>query len=179
MRRRRGIPLTLAIVFMEIGWRAGMPLQGVGFPGHFLMRLSGEPGDLLLDPFRGARSVHEDDCRRMLLESTGGRVPFEPGHTASVGKRAMVLRLLHNLKGAWLRAGDDVQALSAVDRLLVLRPGDPDELRDRGLLLYRLHRYGLALEVLGAYLSATPDSPGHAAIEGHVARLMKLAADMN
>jgi len=179
MQRRRGVPLTLSIVFMEIGWRTGMPFEGVGFPGHFLVRLSGEPGDLLLDPYREGRSVHEDDCRRMLLEVSGGRLPFTPGLTASVGKRDMVLRLLHNLKGAWLRVGDDAQALAAVERLLVMRPGDAGETRDRGLLLYRLQRYGLAMEALRDYLRRAPDAEDRDSVAAHLERVMRLAAEMN
>lgn len=179
MRRRRGVPLTLAIVLMEIGWRAGMPFEGVGFPGHFLVRLSGEPADLLLDPFRHARSVHESDCRRMLHEITGGRVAFDRGLTASVGKRDMVLRLLQNLKGAWLRARDDRQALAAVERILVLRPDDAGEIRDRGLLLYRLQRYGGALVALEDYLARAPQAHDRAAIASHLERLLRLAAEMN
>ena len=66
MERRRGVPLTLAIVMMELGWRVGIPFEGVGFPGHFLVRLTGEPKDLLLDPYKRGMSVHEEDCRQML-----------------------------------------------------------------------------------------------------------------
>ena len=132
MSRRLGIPLTLSILFMELGWRIGIPFEGVAFPGHFLVRLPGEPRDLLLDPYKRGMMVHEEDCRQMLLESTGGKVSYDPTLTASVGKRDMVARLLHNLKGAYLRTGDDAQALAAVERLLVLSPDDPEEVRDRG-----------------------------------------------
>src|SRR5204863_6158391 len=127
LRRRLGIPLTLGIVMLELGWRIGIPFEGVGFPGHFLVRLTGEERDLLLDPFRRGMSVNEEDCKRMLQEATGGKLEFEPDLLVSVGKRAMLMRLLTNLKGAYLRAGKDEQALAAVDRLLVLDPEDVDE----------------------------------------------------
>lgn len=158
MVRRTGIPLTLAIVFMELGWRIGLALEGVSFPGHFLVRLAGEPGDLLLDPFSHGTSVHEDDCRRMLADSTGGRVAFDPAMTRSVSRRDVIARLLYNLKVALLRAGDAERALSAIERLLIVVPGSPPELRDRGLLLYRLDRYAAALESLRAYCEARPDA---------------------
>ncbi len=179
LKRRRGIPLTLAIVMLEVSWRVGLPMEGVGFPAHFLVRLTGEPRDLLLDPFRGGRSVHEEDCQRMLRESTGGRIEFEAGLIASVGKRDIIQRLLRNLKGAYVRAGDDERALSAVDRLLLLEPGDPDEVRDRGLLLFRLGRWNAALECLTSYLKRARGAPDYTEIRSHAAALRQLLASLN
>ena len=179
MKRRLGVPLTLAIVFMELGWRIGIPFQGVAFPGHFLVRLPGEPRDLLIDPFKRGMMVHEEDCRQMLLESTGGRMDYDPSLTASVGKRDMIARLLHNLKGAYLRAGDDAMALAAVERLLVLAPDDSEEIRDRGLLQFRLQQYGRALDSLSAYLEAAAGAPDSKTIEGHVRALRGLLASLN
>jgi len=179
LRRRRGIPLTLGIVMLEVSWRVGLPMEGVGFPAHFLVRLTGEPRDLLLDPYRGGRSVHEEDCQRMLRESTGGRVEFEAGLLASVGKRDMIRRLLRNLKGAYLRAGDDERALAAVDRLLLLTPDDVDEVRDRGLLLFRLGRWSTALECLTAYLEKAPGAADRAEIQSHAVALRQLLASLN
>jgi len=176
MSRRLGIPLTLSIVFMEIGWRLGIPFEGVGFPGHFLVRLTGEPGDLLLDPYDHGVSVHEEDCRRMIELTTGGTVPFDPSMIRSLGKRDMVARLLFNLKVACLKAGDDKGALSAVERLLLLHPNDPPELRDRGLLLYRMDRYRDAREGLRAYLRSRPQALDREVIERHLAALDMMLA---
>jgi regulator of sirC expression with transglutaminase-like and TPR domain len=179
LRRRRGIPLTLAIVMMELGWRVGMPLEGVGFPGHFLVRLSGEPRDLLLDPYRDGMTVHEEDCRRMLQETAGGKLEFEENLVASVSKRDMIRRLLRNLKGAYLRLGDHEGALAAVDRLLLVTPDDPGEVRDRGLLLHRLGRWSAALESLTTYLRRTPGAADRPEMESHVRVLRFLLASLN
>ena len=179
LRRRRGIPITLAIVMLELGWRVGIPLEGVGFPAHFMVRLTGEPKDLILDPYRRGMSVHEEDCRQILQEATGGRVDFDHELLASVGKREMILRLLHNLKGAYLRANDDEHALAAVERLLVLAPEDAGELRDRGLLLYRLRRYQAALECLLAYLEREPAASDRDTVLKHVAGLRQRIAELN
>lgn len=178
-KRRLGIPLTLSIVFLEIGWRIGVPLEGVGFPGHFLVRLTGESHDLLLDPYRRGMTVNEEDARKLLHDTTGGKLTFKPGLLASVGKREMIARLLHNLKGAYLRSGLDELALAAVDRLLLLDPTDIGEVRDRGLLLYRLHQYGRALDCLNAYLKASPNSPDHGPMERHVESLRQILSTMN
>ena len=176
MSRRLGIPLTLAILFMEIGWRIGVPFEGVGFPGHFLVRLAGEPGDLLLDPYDHGASVHEEDCRRMIELTTGGTVPYDPSMIRSLGKRDMIARLLFNLKVACLKAGDDLGALSAVERLLLLHPDEPPELRDRGLLLYRMDRYREARVSLAAYLRARPDALDREVVERHLAALQMMLA---
>jgi regulator of sirC expression with transglutaminase-like and TPR domain len=179
LKRRLGIPLTLSIVFMELGWRVGIPFEGVGFPGHFLVRLTGEPRDLLLDPYKRGMSVHEEDCRHMLLETTGGKLQFDQRLLASVGKREMILRLLNNLKGAYLRSGQDELALAVVDRLLVLSPDDVEEVRDRGLLLFRLGRYSPALDCLNTYLEAAPGAPDRPTIERHALSLRQLLSSLN
>ena len=179
MGRRLGVPLTLSIIFLELGWRVGMPLEGVGFPGHFLVRLAGEPNDLLLDPYERGTSVHEEDCRRMLHDLSDGKLQLSDQHLASIGKRDMIARLLMNLKGAYLRVNDDEQALAAVDRLLLLRPDDLDEVRDRGLLLYRLQRYWAAFQALTGYLEARPDADDREAMESHVQNLRTLVATLN
>jgi regulator of sirC expression with transglutaminase-like and TPR domain len=179
MVRRRGIPLTLSILFLEMGWRIGIPLEGVGFPGRFLVRLTGEERDLLLDPFTRGMSVHEEDCRHILKEISGGRIEFQEGLLASVTKRDMIARLLLNLKGAYLRVHQDEQALSAVERLLVIHPEDAEEGRDRGLLLYRLQRYGPAFDALRAYLQARPEAPDRESIERHAHQLRQLIASLN
>jgi regulator of sirC expression with transglutaminase-like and TPR domain len=179
VQRRRGIPLTLGILMLELGWRVGMPLEGVGFPGHFLVRLTGEQSDLLLDPFSRGMIVREADCQRMLRDTTKGRVSYEPGMIASVRRRDMLLRLLNNLKNAYIRQGEDALALGVVEHLLVLTPGDLDEVRDRGLLLFRLQRYGQALECLGTYLDGRPAAPDRDVIEKHRAALRQLIASLN
>jgi len=179
VKNRRGVPLTLSIVFMEIGWRLGIPFEGVAFPGHFMVRLTGEPGDLILDPFEHGCSIHEEDCRRILQEVTGGALEFHEDLLASVSKHDMIRRLLHNLKGAYLRAGDDARALTAVERLLLIAPGDANEIRDAGLLLFRLQRYGRALDRLEEYLATLPTPTDSASVRQHIAELRQRLAELN
>jgi len=179
MSRRRGIPLTLGILFLELGWRIGMPIEGVGFPGHFLVRLTGEEEDLIIDPYRRGMMVHEEDRRRMLDELSGGRLEYDDALLAPANKHDMIARLLRNLKAAYLREQDDANALLAVERLLVMRPGDPEEIRDRGLLRYRMRRYGLSLDDLNDYLKRRADAPDQEQIEAHIAHLRQIVAAMN
>lgn len=179
MERRRGVPITLSIVFLELGWRIGIPFEGVGFPGHFLVRLAGEPGDLILDPFARGTSVQEDDCRKMLDRITGGRLEFDASMLASVSKREMITRLLRNLKAAYLREDRDEEALAAVERLLIIDPDDLEEIRDRGLLRYRLKHYGTALDDIRVYVRNRPDAPDREQMERHALNLRRLLANLN
>jgi regulator of sirC expression with transglutaminase-like and TPR domain len=179
MRRRMGIPLTLSIIFLSLGWRIGMPLEGVGFPGHFLVRLTGEERELLLDTFHKGMSVDHADCAQMLEQITKGQVPFDAAMLAPMTKRDMIARLLMNLKGAYLRQQQDEQALLAVERLLLIHPEDADQVRDRGLLLYRLRRYQQALDGLRAYLAARPDANDRETVEHHLVSLREILASMN
>ena len=176
--RRRGIPLTLSILFMELGWRVGIPFEGVGFPGRFLVRLAGEPGDLLLDPFQRGMSVHEEDCRRILQEVTGGKLEFREELLVSVSKRDMIARLLYNLKVACLKINDDERALSAIDRLLLLHPDDAVERRDRGLLHYKLDHYRPARADLRAYLKLRPDALDREVIDRHLSAIEMMLAGL-
>lgn len=176
MARRLGIPLTLAILFMELGWRIGMKFEGVGFPGHFLVRLAGEESDLLLDPFDQASPVLEDDCRRMIATSSGGTLKFEPDMVRSVSRRDILTRLLLNLKVACLRDSNPEGALAAIDKVLLMHPNSAPELRDRGLLLYQLDRYRLSLEALRDYLRARPDALDRDMALKHIATLQLMLA---
>lgn len=176
MDRRLGVPLTLGIVFLELGWRLGLDLHGVGFPTHFLVRLAGEAEDLLLDAFDRGASVHEEDCHRILQASSGGMLAYEKAMIRSIGRREMVGRLLHNLKVASLREGDVERALSATDRLLLVFPDAPPEVRDRGLLLYRLDRYREALAALERYLALRPDAVDRPQVEDRLGALRIMLA---
>jgi regulator of sirC expression with transglutaminase-like and TPR domain len=125
LERRTGIPITLSIVTIELGRRLGIPVVGVGMPGHFLVR-DGADDDAFADPFEG-RFLARDDCERLLSEVQPG-VAFDARHLAPVGTRTIVSRVLANLKGIHL-AHRDRRALALVLGLRVLVPGVPLEER--------------------------------------------------
>ena len=166
--RRMGIPLTLAIVMLELGHACGMPLHGVGFPGHFLVRLAGESEDLLLDPFDHAKTVTVHDCHVMLRASSSGEMAFDESFIRNVTAREMLWRLLQNLKLASLNNGDLATALACIERLLAMKPDAFIEVRDHGLMLYRLDKYRPALASLELYLKLWSDAPDRAAMERHM-----------
>jgi len=156
--RKRGIPLTLGILTLEVGWRLGLPLAGVNFPGHFLVRFEGESLRLLVDPFDGGRTLFEDEAQSLLDRAYGGMVRVRPEFLRTARRRDMLVRLLTNLKGIYLNVQDAPRALAAVERILVIHPMAQSEIRDRGTLLARLGRTEEALEQLEWYLGTAPDA---------------------
>lgn len=152
--QRLGIPITLAVVLIALGRRAGLLVEGIGFPGHFLVRIGGGSG-LYLDPFFQARalpmSALEDLAKRVLGE--GGKL--SPEHLAPVTTRAMVVRMLANLKDIHVNRRDHARALVVCDRLVDLG-GGVDVKRDRGLHAFALGAFATAAEDLAAYVAARP-----------------------
>lgn len=156
--RQVGIPLTLSIVTLEVGWRLGLPLEGVNFPAHFLVRYRGDAVPLLLDPFRGGEIRFQDQAQELLDHLYGGTVRMRPGFLERADSLDMLARLLGNLKAIYLNQRDDRRALSVVERLLLLRPHAPLEVRDLGILLARTGRLEEAVPHLEAYLAAMPEA---------------------
>ena len=169
--RGLGIPLTLGIVVLEVGWRLGLPLEGVSFPGHFLVRFKGEAIDLLIDPYDGGAVRFEDEAQELLDRVYGGMVRVSDSFLKVATKREMLVRLLMNMKSLYLNVGDHRRALAAVERVLLIRPITPQEIRDRGVILARLGRKQEALEQLEAYLNVAPEAADSQRILGMVEEL--------
>jgi len=169
--RGLGIPLTLGIVVLEVGWRLGLPLEGVNFPGHFLVRFKGNALELLLDPFDDGKLRFGDEAQELLDHVYGGMVRLQDAFLRRAGKRDMLARLMTNLKGVYVNVGDDRRALAAVERILLIHPTSRSDNRSRGLLLARLGRRGEAVEQLEAYLTLAPGASDAERIRGMVESL--------
>ena len=152
--RRRGIPITLSLVYLDVAARAGIPAQGISFPGHFLVRCGGEGqhDDLILDPFTGGIELSETDCRRILMNHMGDDAVFSAELLEPAPTRAIVERMLTNLKRLYVRQQAFADARRVTDLLLALDPGAAEERRDRGLLSFHLGDMGAALRDLEHYL---------------------------
>jgi regulator of sirC expression with transglutaminase-like and TPR domain len=155
--RRKGIPITLSLIYLEVGWRVGLPVAGVGMPGHFLVKLDTEAEPVLIDPFAGGAVLTIEDCQRRLNQLYGGAVRLQPDFLAAVSKRQILIRMLTNLKGVYLQRGDYDRALAAVDRVLLLAPNDVTQLRDRGLIHFQRLDYSGAAGDLQTYLQTRPE----------------------
>jgi regulator of sirC expression with transglutaminase-like and TPR domain len=154
--RRLGIPLTLSMVYLEVGWRLGLPLGGVNLPGHFLIRYEGEALRLLVDPFQAGLILFEDQAQDLLDRVYGGAVKLAPEHLRGATRKDMLVRMLANLKGIYLNARDDARALAASERILLIRPDAATERRDLGMILARMGRHEEAVAALESYLERAP-----------------------
>jgi regulator of sirC expression with transglutaminase-like and TPR domain len=157
--RRKGIPLTLGIVLLEVGWRLGLPLEGVNFPHHFLVRYSGDVLQMLIDPFDSGRVRFQDEAQSFLDRVYGGMVRVRSSYLEAASKRDMLVRLLTNLKSLYSNLGDNVRAVAAAERILLLRPDKHHEHRELGLLFARLGRPEEAAQHLRTFLDRQPGSP--------------------
>jgi regulator of sirC expression with transglutaminase-like and TPR domain len=154
--RRTGIPITLSVVYMEVGLRAGLHIDGVNFPGHFLVRLpEPEPrasGSLIIDPFHAGAMLSEHDCRMLLQKHVGSEVAFSKSLLAPATRPQIVVRMLLNLKRIYVHMRSFPQARDVTELLLAVTPSALSELRDRGLLAYHLNDITSALRDLQTYL---------------------------
>lgn len=173
LERRLGIPITLSLVFMEVGQRLGMQVQGVGMPGHFLVKYVDGQDEIVVDPFRKGIIMGADDCQEMLRRVTGGLIPITTGDLPVVGKKEMLNRMLNNLKTIYLVRKDYPRALAAVERMLLVNPKQPEELRDRGLIRYRVGELAEAIFDLETYLNGNPEAPDADAMERQVREMRR------
>jgi regulator of sirC expression with transglutaminase-like and TPR domain len=176
---RRGIPITLSVIYMEIGSRLGFPLEGVGFPGHFMVRHAAAGREILIDPFHGGEILLTEDCRARLAESCGDGMALEPRFFQTSGHRAILTRMLANLKHVYLQAQEFGRALRVIHRLAALAPQDPHHLRDRGLAHAGLGHHARAADDFEMYLQRSPDAADAAAIRRHIKSLRRLTAMLN
>lgn len=164
LERRVGIPISLSALYIAVGQRAGVALEGVGFPLHFLVRPQGVP-DAFIDPFDGGRLLTRRDCAALLDAMSGAQIPFDPRFLEPLPPTELIRRVLRNLKHAHLRRDQLHEAIACIDLLLALSPSHVDELRDRGLLHMSCNAWRLALDDLQAYLHLAPEAPDRLRVE--------------
>ena len=168
MTRKKGIPISLSLIYMEVARRVGLSLAGVGFPGHFLVKYDDGDVEILIDVFNGGEIRAREDLDRMLQQLYRGQVSYQPGFVAALGKRDILRRMLHNLKWIYLERGEPLKTLAVLDQLVILDPGSASEIRDRGLLYITLECYAQALEDLESYLRLTPGAEDAAMIKAQI-----------
>ncbi|MES2670389.1 MAG: SirB1 family protein [Pseudomonadota bacterium] len=166
LTRRLGNPISLAVIQMEVAQRLGVALDGVSFPGHFLVRLPVDDGVLVMDPFNRGRPLNADELRQRARPHFGEDVPDEAllQILDPAPPRAILVRMLRNLHGLYVESGDWGRAVRCSDRILRLAPDNADALRDRGLGYSELGYQAGAMRDLGRYLQAMPDADDAEAI---------------
>ena len=171
--RRTGIPITLALVYLEIAKRIDFPMVGVGMPGHFLMRPDFADSEIFVDAFHQGEILFPQDCETRLAQIYGKQVSLQPNFVAPVRPRRFLVRMLTNLKVIYLNQQHLYKAFCAVDRTLMVIPNLPMEVRDRGLLQFQLGQWQSALTDLENYLALLPQAEDAVAIGQLVAELKK------
>jgi regulator of sirC expression with transglutaminase-like and TPR domain len=179
--RRTGIPITLSVLYMELGRRVGLAVDGVSFPGHFLVRVQLRGGVIVLDPFAAGAPQSETELRarlkRVIPEGVADDVPvaelpldqfLEPA-----SKRQILMRLLRNLKAIYRDADKPERQLEVLNRMLAVTPEAAAELRDRGQVYQRLECWQAALKDLTEYLEREPDASD---VDDVRVRMMELRA---
>ncbi len=179
IERRKGIPITLSVLYLEIGRRLGLNLFGVSFPTHFLVKAVDERGELVIDPFYGGAILSLRDIRARLAQIYGQPVELVPAMLKPVGPRHILTRLLRNLKGIYMSGSDWDRALAALDRILLLDPRAVEELAERAALYEQLECFKAALEDYQCFLSLAPEHPGADGARESILRLVRQVALIN
>jgi len=185
--RRAGIPITLSVLYLELGWRIGLPLQGVSFPGHFLVQLPLRDGMLVLDPFSSGAALSADALRALLKRVVQGAGRSDDTIDAlplsaflePATKRDILARVLRNLRSIYREQTDTLRELEVLDRLVVVQPEDHAVLRDRGLAFYQLEAYRAALEDVSEYLACVPDASDARQLRALLVELTQRCAQLN
>jgi len=180
--RRIGIPITLALVQVEIGRRIGLVLHGVSFPGHFLVKCVVRDGVVVLDPYARGASLSLDDLQQRLKALRGGVAPppdLAQHMLAAAGKKEILARMLRNLKSVYLERRDLARALAAADRIIELVPRAAEEYRDRAGIYFDLECFRAALSDFRNYLMLKPGAEDAAAVQRRVVELQQIAARLN
>ena len=185
--RRTGIPITLSVLYMEMGRRIGLEFQGISFPGHFLVRLRLRGGTLVLDPFSGGAPQSEDELRERLKRviprgATGGvpvsELPLEQ-FLEPASNRQILARVLRNLKGVYREADKPERLLEVLNRMIIVAPESAGELRDRGMVYQRLECWRPALKDLTDYLEREPDASDIDEVRAKMVELSARCARLN
>ncbi len=177
--RKTGIPISLSILYIEVAHRIGLSLQGVGFPGHFLVKYPADNEEIVVDPFNRGEILSQQNLETMLYRLYGGKIVYEPHLLEAISKKQILKRMLNNLKIIYLRQNDFIKGLSIVERLMVLDPVSGEDIRDRGLIYLQLECFKQALEDLESYLRLAPHAEDAPAIRQQVTVLIRQVAQIH
>jgi regulator of sirC expression with transglutaminase-like and TPR domain len=179
LERRRGIPITLSVLYMELGHRLGLNLAGVSFPGHFLVKIPYGGGEAVIDPYHRGISLSAEDLMRRLRNLLEVDIDSPAQFLSAASNKHILVRMLLNLKGIYQQQGQDEKAIAIITKILLVNPELTQEYRDRGLLFNSLECYHTALKDLQRYLSATPDAEDEEKIRDLVLRLQEKHSRLN
>jgi regulator of sirC expression with transglutaminase-like and TPR domain len=173
IERKTGIPITLSILYMEVAQRVGLTMDGVGFPGHFLVKHTHSNVEIIIDPFGRGDIKSRQDLTRMLGGLYGETVELREEYLQPTSKKEILHRMLGNLKGIYSKTNDLVKLLSVLDRAIILEPGGADEVRDRARVYLRLECFDQARADFEYYLKLAPEAKDAAAVREQLVDLAR------
>ena len=177
--RRTGIPITLSLVYMEVARRLGIVFEGIGLPGHFIMRTGPPEQELYVDAFNGGQRLSIADCQRLIENMFEGRMQFREEHLLPYSKKVFLERMLTNLKRSYHRMGDYRRSLSAADMITMIDPDSGSNLKERAGLYHALGLYRLAIRDLESYLSANPRAEDADSVRENIRRIWSSISKLN
>jgi regulator of sirC expression with transglutaminase-like and TPR domain len=154
--RRLGIPISLSVIYMEVARRLGLKIDGVGLPGHFLVKCKIEDQEIILDPFHQGKELSQTDCQALLTTIYGSGIELKPSFFRTVSKKEILIRMLNNLKNIYISGNDPARALITLETLLILTPQATNEIKERGIINYRLGKFSQSIKDLEFYLQHSP-----------------------
>ncbi len=178
--RKLGIPISLSVIYMEVAQRVGLPVFGVGLPGHFLLKYYDLHGQqIFIDPYVAGRLLSPAECQTRLDEVYGGQMPLQPEFLHSVSRRQILTRMLNNLRSIYINQRNFRKALTIVDFILAIHPRSAADLRQRALLRYNEGMLRAAAEDLEEYLRLAPDASDAEEMKQTVVSIRRSIAMMN
>lgn len=174
LERRLGIPITLAVVYLEVAWRLGVSLVPVSFPGHFLVKWR-VPPEIVVDPFNQGLEVNDKDLQHLLDGFYQGKMKLERSMLRPATSGETLYRMMNNLKIAHVKAKEPLLALAVIERMLVLLPESAVDVRDRGFALHALGRHEEAAHELRRYLAMSPGAPDAGQVRGILDAVERMA----
>jgi regulator of sirC expression with transglutaminase-like and TPR domain len=158
LERKLGIPITLSLIYSEVGRRAGFPVHGIALPGHFIVGLLHPAGMLFIDPFNQGEILTEEECRQRIEARHGRTAASDESWKAPATKKVILRRMLRNLKAIYRHLDQELQSFEMIQWILAVDPDAPAELKERGLLYEAMGNDAFAVRDLEHYLAVDPAS---------------------
>jgi regulator of sirC expression with transglutaminase-like and TPR domain len=173
IERKMGIPISLSVLYMEVAQRTGLPLYGVSFPGHFLVKYSDDRERIVIDPFNAGEVKSRESLGQLLKSLYGGKVTLVDDFLEPVTKKQIIRRMLNNLKMIYLQEKNFLKILAVLQRLVVLDPSSAEDIRDRGSVYLKLECFQYALADFESYLGLVPNAKDADAVREEIVALRK------
>jgi regulator of sirC expression with transglutaminase-like and TPR domain len=177
--RKLGIPISLSVIYMEVAKRIGFAIDGIGFPGRFLIKHVAKGREIVIDAYNLGRILTPHDCQELLDKIYNGTASLNSAMLQPMGKRAIITRMLFNLKGIYTQKEQFYKAISVVDKILMVNPGTPSEIRDRGILYMQTSLFAKAVADLEFYLARAVAPEDVSYVQNHLKMLRRVVCAPN